>query len=190
MDGPPPFTQKRGPHVASIGASARGLQFGITLPGVGALSVSLSRFADEVSDFTPFWEGEFKTFWYALRKLDYASAGGATGSMWPPLSPAYRVWKNKHFPGRPLLVLHGDLKASVTSPDSPDSVWVAQPKALRVGTTVPYAMSHQRGTSRMPARPPVRLKSEDMAQVGKMLHKFVATAWAQRRKAARNPPAA
>jgi phage gpG-like protein len=170
------------------GATSGRLQLTFALPGVDALAVgvfSATGFQRDVSDFTRFWDGPFKTYWYATRKLDYASAGTTTGAGWAPLSPAYRAWKNRHYPSAPLLVQRGTLRASLTSPTEPGSVWEPAPTGLRVGTRVPYGMYHQMGTRRMPARPPLRLNGDDGQRIGKLLQEFVVTAWQARRLAAR-----
>jgi phage gpG-like protein len=41
------------------------------------------------------------------------------------------------------------------------------------GTTVPWAKYHQEGTARMPARPPVDVREEDIRRWSKMVHAYV-----------------
>lgn len=170
---------------ADIG-SQRGLFVSVRVPGAYGFTVALSRFGSEVQDFTEFWEGRFKIWWYALRQLDYAAAGGTTGSMWAPLSDDYRKWKNRHYPSAPLLVLRGPMKASLIAPDAPGSVWRPSPRSLEVGSSVPYAIYHQNGTGRMPARPPIRFAQVDRERLGKLLQQHVAEAWQRRRAAERD----
>ena len=169
-----------------IGGGRSGLRFAISIPGAQGFAVALSRFGDDISDFTAFWEGKFKTFWYALRQLDYASAGGATGPMWAPLSPDYRRWKNAHFPSAPLLVLQGSMKASLLSPTASGSIWRPSATRLEAGSSIPHAIYHQTGTSRMPARPPLRFAEQDRIRIGKLLQEFAADAWKKRRQAERS----
>ena len=47
-----------------------------------------------------------------------------TPRRWAPLSPAYKRWKDKHFPGRPILVRTGAMQAGFR--------WEAHPRSLRV----------------------------------------------------------
>lgn len=164
--------------------SNKGLFFSVSVPGAQGFALALSRFGQGLSDFTTFWSGPFKVWWYAIRELDYAAAGSTTGDRWAPLSANYRKWKNRHFPSAPLLVLHGDLKASVISDQAPGSVWRPAPQSLAVGTSIPYAIYHQKGTSRMPARPVIRFAQVDRVNVGKKLQAFVAASWKERRAAA------
>lgn len=160
-----------------------GIQLTFALPGMPSLAISLSRFADEVTDFRPFWEGRFKALWYEERRRDFALEGLATGSSWARLSPAYAAWKAQHFPGAPILTRTGALRAALSAPDAEGSVWQPTATALTVGTTVPYGLYHQRGTRRMPQRPPLRLWPGFGRVVGKQLQEVVVAAW-QRRRAA------
>lgn len=73
---------------------------------------------------------------------------------WAPLSPAYARRKRAKYGDRPILVASGRLRASLTT--SPDVRRVDR-DSMEVGSTVPYGVFHQRGTKRMPARPPVAL---------------------------------
>jgi phage gpG-like protein len=41
------------------------------------------------------------------------------------------------------------------------------------GTTIPWARYHQDGTARMPARPPVDVREEDVRRWSKMVHAYV-----------------
>jgi len=69
-------------------------------------------------------------------------------SKWPPLSEKYKLWKDKNYPGRPILVLKGRLKKSLAqiTPDTINTTskfgdkWI-----INMGTTVEYAEYHQKG---------------------------------------------
>jgi len=55
----------------------------------------------------------------------------------------------------PLLKFSGKLAASILNPDAPGAVRVIEANKMVVGTSVPYAIYHQLGTEKMPARPPI-----------------------------------
>lgn len=169
--------------MATIGPGRFGLHLTFSVPGLAERRVAISRFASEVQDFRPFWNGAFKALWFEERRRDFALEGQATGPAWAALSPKYAEWKHRHFPGRPILTRSGQLRAALTASDAPDSIWRADATSLEVGTSVPYGIYHQRGTHRMPQRPPIRLDEGFMRVVGKSLQVFVVEAW-QRRKAA------
>ena len=88
----------------------------------------------------------------------FTSKGKSIGMNWPPLSPAYAAWKNRHFPNRPLLVLRGHLRDSLTNESSRQMVFNrAGGRQLIIGTRIKYAKFHQYGTKKMPARPFVKV---------------------------------
>ena len=117
---------------------------------------AIARFADGVTDYRPMWpviEDDF----YSLVGRQFATEGAEGGTAWVSLSDAYGTWKEIHYPGKPILQRTGELMASLTSPTAPGAVRVEERKTLTLGTTVPYAIYHQRGTKKMPARPEIRL---------------------------------
>ena len=60
----------------------------------------------------------------------------------------------------PLLVRTGALRDSLTTPGAAGSVEELDGGSLTLGTRLPYAMFHQLGTRRMPARPLIVLSDE------------------------------
>jgi len=116
----------------------------------------IARFADGISDYRPIWpviEDDF----YAQEKDQFKSEGAEGGAGWKELSPAYAEWKEAHFPGKPILQRKGDLYNSLTSGSDPNAVKIEARKTLTLGSRVSYAIYHQRGTSKMPARPEIQL---------------------------------
>ena len=95
---------------------------------------------------------------------------------WAPLSPAYAAWKARHFPGKPLLVRMGKMKAGFT--------WEARKQSLRIINRVkagqrggvPRWIYHQDGTDRMPARRMVQIGAKERAKLREIArqHLFVA----------------
>lgn len=126
--------------------------------GEGALqrlSVAFERAGEYVADFgkyvfprlTPVFEDA------EVEQFD-AEGSGPTSGAWAPLTPSYADWKNKVAPGMPILELTSKLRAALTQSASPVAYreWTASEFVF--GTTgVEYASFHQRGTSRMKARP-------------------------------------
>jgi phage gpG-like protein len=81
----------------------------------------------------------------------FAQEGRYTGAAWSPLSPPYARWKAKNYPGKPILQRTGKLMESMTQ--RPFGIDEITDKSMTIGTDVPYAQYHQRGTEHMPARP-------------------------------------
>jgi hypothetical protein len=75
------------------------------------------------------------------------------GQPWARLSPAYRAWKGVHAPGRPILVLRGRMRASLTQPAHPENRMIVQGRRLTLRFSNRLIKYHQHGTRKMPARP-------------------------------------
>lgn len=71
---------------------------------------------------------------------------------WPQLSDAYRVWKEKHFPGMPLLVRTGALKESMVEQGAPGNITIIGKTSGIFGTTIPYGVYHDTGGAKIPRR--------------------------------------
>jgi hypothetical protein len=92
-------------------------------------------------------------------------AAHGTPARWAPLSPEYAAWKARHFPGRPILVRSGAMRAGFT--------WEAHPRSLRIINRVtagqrsrtPRWVFHQEGTDHMPARPMVQISTADRTRL-------------------------
>ena len=160
-----------------------GLTLTVTMPGLEPLTVGLTRLRTTISDWRPFWTQQFAPFLYRTWLEEFVLEGSNTGDPWAQLSPAYAQWKRIHGFGNSILVRSGAFKASMTSPDAPDSILRATSDALEIGTNVPYAKYHQFGTRRMPARPAMRVNEPFMRVVGQSLQRYVQAVWQQRRAA-------
>jgi phage gpG-like protein len=171
----------------AVGPGARGLTFSFSVPGATTLAVAFSRFGTDITDFRPFWDGPFKTSWYSGRMQAFALGGEPGEHLWPRLSENYRRWKVRKFPVAGPLVRSGRLQASLTSPNAPGAIWQSGRRSLEVGSRVRsrdgfgYPQAHQRGTRRMPARPPMHISRLMFDAVTKDLQRFVVDAWKTRR---------
>jgi len=94
-----------------------------------------------------------RTLWTKRIKSAFSSKGKSIGENWPPLSPAYKSWKSKHYPRKPLLVLTGKMKDSLVNPSSRMMIFnKSKGTQLILGTRISYAKFHQYGTKKMPKR--------------------------------------
>lgn len=145
------------------------LRFSAEVLGVEVLNRSFNRIDEYISDFRGIWPAVAAEF-YAIEEGQFASEGakGASGK-WAPLSPAYKAWKVKNFPGEPILKLYHPLYESLTSPDAGDSVYRLEEQEMVLGSRTPYATAHQRGTAIMPARPPISLIEADKRRLQKAI---------------------
>ncbi len=145
------------------------IRFSATVEGVEVLNRGFSRIEEFISDFRSVWPNVAKEF-YAIEHEQFASQGahGASGK-WAALSPAYSKYKAIKFPGQPILRATNSLYESLTSPDALDSIFRMDAQQMTIGTQREGARAHQRGTRRMPARPPISFTEADKRRIQKSI---------------------
>lgn len=147
------------------------IRFGLDIAGVEVLDRAFNRLDHFISDFRGLWPEVIKEFYGIERKqFDTQGSSGATGR-YPALSPAYAKYKAIKFPGQPILQAHGDLMKSLTDPDAADAILKPEKDQLTIGSKHPAAIHHQRGTSRMPPRPPIALTEGNKRTIQKSIQK-------------------
>ena len=111
---------------------------------------------------------------YLLRASaeQFDSIGSRGGQQWRPLSPRYAKWKELNYPGQPILVRTGALRESLTRSGANGNVANFQPLFAEYGTSIRYAKFHQRGTRRMPARPPFAPTARDIDRIVSRLFRY------------------
>lgn len=142
----------------------------ITVMGEDVLVRALSRFGEGVRNFTPVWEQIHLDF-VQIEEQQFATQGGRGGAQWPALSPSYAAWKEKHFPGMPILQLTRAMWSQFAV--GTGMLIDIKPMSLRMAPTLTYPQWHQRGTGRMPARKVVQLIEDDKMRWMKLLHNYV-----------------
>lgn len=131
-------------------------RFRLEIAGEVQMDRGIARFADGIADYRPIWpviEDDF----YAQEKDQFATEGAEGGEKWKELKPETVGYKEAHFPGKPILQRTGDLYASLTNPNDPNTVRMEERKTLTLGSRIPYAIYHQTGTEKMDARPEIEL---------------------------------
>lgn len=84
-------------------------------------------------------------------RAQFRTRGAAGGTPWAPLSPKYAAYKLSRVGPKPIMRFTDDLWKSLTR--NPMGVQDIGKMTAEFGTDVDYAEFHQRGTSKMPARP-------------------------------------
>ena len=141
----------------------------VIIHGEDKLDRDLGVYADRLR--RPFQRGgaRARAIQYVTNESRRQITEGQRGD-YKPLSPRYRAWKEKKYPGRPTLVITGRTVRSMTNSKSRDfySKVRGGGKVLEMGTKYSISAYHQKGTKRMPARPLFRLTrrvAERMAEV-------------------------
>lgn len=124
---------------------------------------------DSLSDLRPLWPEVIREFYLIeAEQFDSEGAAGASGK-WAPLSDTYAKYKQVAYPDKPILRADDDLFESLTDPEAAGAILQPEQDQLTIGTSVPYAIYHQRGTSRMPARPPISLAEAQKRRLQKAI---------------------
>lgn len=115
-------------------------------------------------DFAPVFSQQRPRF-QAMSALMFKNEGWP--SRWPALSPGYAAWKQKHYPGKPMMRRSDRLYDSLVGVTS-DSVWKVTKQSIQFGTRVPYWREHQYGdpTRHLPARPTVAMDYYTLSFIG------------------------
>jgi len=87
-----------------------------TDPPLHEFAYQVDRFANEIEDLRPLME-LFGDVFRSEMTQQFATEGRHGSGGWAALSPAYEEWKREHFPGRPIGVLTGALRSSMTGGD-------------------------------------------------------------------------
>lgn len=107
----------------------------------------LKRLGLFLADLRGFWPLVVPLFIEWMR-AQFESEGAFAGQPWAPLSHRYGIWKQTHYPGKPILQLKGELRQAASRPERH-----ATPRTLTLTIHDPKIEHHQRGTPAMPARP-------------------------------------
>lgn len=124
---------------------------------------------DSLSDLRPVWPNVIREF-YLIEAEQFQSEGAAGASgKWAALSNVYAKYKQVAHPDKPILRADDELFESLTNPEAAGAILRPDEQELTIGTSVPYAAFHQRGTRRMPARPPISLAESQKRRIQKAI---------------------
>jgi len=120
------------------------LRFVAEVQGTVQLDRSFNRVDQEISDFRNFWPGVITAF-YEIDTEQFATEGaqGASGQ-WAALSPAYKIFKEREFPGKSILRRTDALYESMTGPDALGSILRPEKDELIIGSALPYALAQHK----------------------------------------------
>jgi len=150
-------------------------ELNLVVEGDVQLLRSFRKFADNVKDLSEAFREIAQDFHQTVERKQFESEGAYGSGGWAPLSEEYASWKAKNFPGRPLMVLSGDLKESLMG-ENPWAIEDIQPLQLRLGTKIKYAVYHQSlkpRKTKLPRRPLIDLTEADKKRFTRIVHKHL-----------------
>ena len=137
----------------------------ITVEGEKQLADAFGLFGNRVRDLRPYWPQVAGRF-YEHERATFDSGGFGS---WAPLSPRYARYKARMFPSTAILERTGNLRRSLTSRSTPNSIYREAPLSLELGSTVRYGTYHQEGGGRVKRRPPIIVTPELQAGIGEVI---------------------
>lgn len=136
------------------------MQISFSIEGQVELSRVLMNVVTAISDWTPALSTSAEDLIEVFSYDVFETEGEAIGALWAPLSLAYSKWKERHFPGQPILTATGHMRESFTS--------IIDTTSLTIGNAAEYFKYHQsRGprTSNLPRRVMLKLTENMKEQV-------------------------
>ena len=152
------------------------LNFTFNVDGEEQLNRWLDIAADSVNDFSTIFEKLADDFRETQKEV-FKNEGAFEGlSKWASLSPKYKKWKTKHFPGRPILELTGAMKRSLINRADSNHIERITPNTFEIGTKDFKAILHQRGTKKpMPKRKVIDLSESQKRRWVQIAHQELFT---------------
>lgn len=149
------------------------------LTGMDKVRNALKEIRRKTENLMPVWPAIRDEF-YNIEKERFESQNKGR---WRPLSPNYAKWKNANYPGKPIMVLTGDLKKSLTSL-SAGSIYRPDKRSVELGTDILYARAQHfgtrergggRGQSRLPPRPLISIIKSNVNKMRKIMDRYLDT---------------
>lgn len=129
------------------------LEMKFRIGDINLLTVGFGQTKQMLADWRPAFREMHQA--YAQYEEDvFATEGRAGHGKWKPLSPMYRKWKARNFPGKPILTRTGKMRAAAKT-----LLFLSRDRlAMGPGNLVPYAIYHESPLPRrkIPLRPFVR----------------------------------
>jgi phage gpG-like protein len=145
------------------------MQISIELQGKKKVSGILSRLAGHVRDLRPAFKQIGMNF-REMEKKTFEKQGSP--QQWRVLSPTYAAWKAKNHPGKPIMVLQGDLKKSLVSAGG-DHIERIKRMEAEYGTKDPKGDWHQRGAGKLPVRKVISPTASDKTEWINIIRSFI-----------------
>lgn len=143
--------------------------------GIPVLNRSFARVGEHLSDLRPIWDDVQKDFWkIEAEQFKSEGAKGASGK-WKALSRPYAKQKAQRYGVKTILRASDRLMDSLTG-QTGDTVLIKEKNEFGIGTSLSYAMYHQRGGGRLPKRPVIDFSDTQKRTLSKGIQRDILTA--------------
>ena len=85
----------------------------------------------------------------------------------------YKKWKEKNYPGLPILTLTRELSDSLSGPGAPSAIYQPERKSVKVGTSVRHARFHMRNRKCTRKRDFMHLTADDWRKIQSSLRAYI-----------------
>jgi phage gpG-like protein len=137
--------------------------------GKKQVSTILSNIYSRVKDLRPAFKQIADNF-RETERITFEKQGRP--GEWRALSPKYAAWKAKNYPGKPIMVLTGDLKKSLTSRGGNHYEKIGR-QELEIGTKDKLGIFHQKGAGRLPVRKLISPTPRDISEWVQITRSFI-----------------
>jgi len=149
------------------------IEFNFDVDGEPQLRRWLDLTADSVNDFSTIFKKLGEDF-RETQKAVFKKQGANEGLPgWKPLSRGYKKWKDKHYPGKPILTLTGAMKQSLTRKNNSNHIERISKNTFEIGTKDFKAIIHQRGGRKLPKRKVVDLSEPQKRRWVQIAHREI-----------------
>lgn len=126
------------------------VEFRFAVVNAEKIRFAFAGLASGVKDWRPhIWPAVRSRALRPWLKKQFAKQGIGEHGKWPALSPKYAAAKARKYPNAGILVATGKMRDELLSEGNEGK---ETDQTLEYGSSKPYAMFHQTGTKRMPAR--------------------------------------
>jgi len=153
------------------------IQLRFAVEGDVMVSRVFDTMGQKITDISPALKEMADSFYRHMTDVFENEGAVDKRPIWHPLSPSYRRWKAKHYPGAKILHLTGALEDSLTKKGDSHAVMTITKTEMKVGTDLPYAMAHQKGVVRgnyiLPERKIIELTDSVKKEWTSIMHRFL-----------------
>lgn len=137
--------------------------------GLKTIKIKLAKFRRGITNLMPVWPAIRDEFYKIEKKRFNTSNKGR----WKPLSPKYAAWKDKNYPGKPIMVRTGDLMRSLSSMTA-DTIYNPSKREVDLGTSKKYAIWNHFGVKgKLPKRSLIALLRSEINRMKKIMDGYL-----------------